>query len=106
MELLEERFHERLSHLWLDAGYNAVRARGGIGLREGVGPDGGGRTAPESVGVGARRPRAAAVAGFYGLAEEMGSRANVLVDRPEPQAEQGLREALPATSEAFVYVGL
>ena len=33
------------------------------------------------------------LAGFYGLGEEMGSRANVLVDRAEPQAEQGLREA-------------
>jgi hypothetical protein len=30
MEFVGERF-PRLSHLWLDAGYNAVRARGGIG---------------------------------------------------------------------------
>ena len=43
--------------------------------------------------MGARRPRATTVAGFHGPTEEMGGE-DILVDRPEPQAEQGLgREA-------------
>jgi hypothetical protein len=55
--------------------------------------------------VGARRPRAAALAGFYGPAEEMGCGEDILVDRPESQVEKDY-EKLAATSEAFVYVAM
>ena len=33
------------------------------------------------------------MAGFHGPVEEMGGGEDVLVDRPEPQAQQGLRKA-------------
>ena len=105
MEPLEERF-PRLLHLWLDAGYNG----------KGKGKDWAENVLGLSVEV-VRPPRRwvwvredqeppPCLAGFYGLGEEMGSRANVLVDRAEPQAEQGLREAAGHERGAFVYVAM
>jgi hypothetical protein len=74
--------------------------------REGVGLECGGRAATQAVGVGSRRPRATALAGLYGSAEEMGSGEDILLDRPEPQAELRDYERLPKSSEAFVYVAM
>ena len=56
--------------------------------------------------MGARRPRAAALARFYALAEEMGR-----VERTFSWIDQNRRlskdyEKLTATSEAFVYVAM
>src|SRR5215207_424784 len=61
--------------------------------REGVGFERGGRQAAEAVGLGAGGPATAPAPGLHGLAEAMGGREDVLVGRPEPQDEQGLRAA-------------
>ena len=46
------------------------------------------------------------MAGFYGLAKEMGGGEDVLVDRPEPQVELRDYEKLTTTGEVFVYVAM
>ena len=78
MELVEARF-PRLSHLWLDAGYNGKGkgkdwAEKVLGLTVEV-------VRPPRRWVWVREePRAATLAGFYGPAEEMGGGEDVLLD--------------------------
>ena len=41
-----------------------------------------------------------------GYTSPLGSGADVFMDRSEQEDEQGLREAVPQTSEAFIYVAM
>ncbi len=87
-----ERF-PRLSHLWLDAGYNG-KGKGRDWVERTLGlPDGGGPAPPEAVGMGARRPRVSAAARLHGPAEEVGGREDVRMAGAEQEDEQGLRAA-------------
>jgi hypothetical protein len=114
LERVREHF-ERLSHLWLDAGYNG----------KGTGKD----WAEKALGLSAevvrwpRRPRYVWVkegeeidwerirkllpeTRLQGAAEEVGGREDVLlVDRSEPQDEKDY-ERLPESSEAFIYLAM
>ena len=56
--------------------------------------------------MGARRPRAAALAGFYGLAEEMGGGEDILSWIDQNRRLSKDYEKLTATSEAFIYVAM
>ena len=96
MELLEERF-TRLLHLWLDAGYNGKGkgrdywAEKALGFSVEVV-----RPPRRWVWVPADQeppPRPAFTVLPRSPTEEMGGREDVLLARPEPQAEQGLRAA-------------
>jgi transposase len=105
MELVGDRF-PRLAHLWLDAGYNG-KGKGRDWAEEVFGLTVEVVRPPKSVGMGSPRPRASAVAGFHGPAEEVGGGEDVLVDRPEPPDEQeGLREADGHQRGVFVYVAM
>jgi hypothetical protein len=64
-----------------------------------------GRETTESVGVGARRPRTTTTARLYGVAQEMGRGADVLVAGAKPEDEQGLR-ALPESARTFIHVAI
>ncbi len=101
LERVREHFR-RLSHLWLDAGYNGKGkgkdwAEKALGLTaEVVRPPrrprhGGSRRNKRSTGRGSR---SSCPSRASGVAEAMGGRADVLVDRPEPQDEQGLRASV------------
>src|SRR5829696_3215980 len=68
MELVGERF-PRLSHLWLDAGYNG----------KGKGKD----WAAKALGLGAGGSRASSTPGLHGPAEAMGGGEDVFVGRSE-----------------------
>ena len=56
--------------------------------------------------MGARRPRAAALARLYSPAKEMGSRANAFSWIDQNRRLSKDYEKLTATSEAFVYVAM
>ena len=78
----------------LDRVFQRYSPEDGQGLDgEGLGFLGGDHQAPQALGKGARRSRATALSeGFHSLAEEVGSGAELFVDGPEPQDEQGPRE--------------
>jgi hypothetical protein len=44
--------------------------------------------------------------GLPGVAEEVGARAGVFLDRPEREEELGDYEGLPESGEAFIYVAM
>jgi transposase len=58
------------------------------------------------VGVGSRRPRATALAGHYGSAEEMGGGDDILSWIDQNRRLSKDYERLPKSSEAFVYVAM
>jgi putative transposase len=90
MELVRDQF-PRHSHLWLDAGYNG-KGKGKdwvekvLGLTLEV-------VRPPRRWVWVPEDQEPPWPGFHGPTEEMGGGEDVFLDRPKPQAEQGLREA-------------
>jgi putative transposase len=101
LEGARERF-PRLSHLWLDAGYNG-KGKGKDSVDKALGLTveavchppkvppcvGAGRAGGAGVG-GPEGQRTLTACGLQDPIEAMGGGANVLVDRPEPPYEQGL----------------
>ena len=76
----------RLSHLWLDAGYNG-KGKGKDWVEKALG------LTAEALGAGARRPRTPAASGLHGFGEEVGGGEDVRVAGAEQEDEQGLRKA-------------
>jgi hypothetical protein len=104
----KERF-PRLRHLWLDAGYRGEDKGGGLGtqgpgLERGCGgasQEARPRSGAYGMGCGmGQRGRGGGLAEAYaprrlrGTPEEVGGRANAVMDRSEQEDEQRLREAV------------
>jgi putative transposase len=98
----------RLSHLWLDAGYNGKeKGKDWVQRRSwaGDGPDR--RQASQAVGEGAGGRGAATLPeGLHRLAEEVGGRAELFVDGPKPRRMSKDYERVPGTGEALMYVAM
>jgi hypothetical protein len=84
----------RLSHLWLDAGYDG-KDKGKDWVEKALGLTAEIVKRPRRwVRVPIDRPRAATLSeGLHRLAEALGGGAQLFVDRSEPQDEQGLRKS-------------